>query len=1112
MTPDADRDERLNLAVAAYLEAAEHGPAPASAEWLARYPDLRPELTEFFAARGDVEGVAAPLRRLLLRPASHSFVRALPTHFAGYELLEELGAGGMGVVYKARQFQPPRIVALKMIRAGRFASAVERLRFRTGAEATALLRHPRIVPVLECGESEGQAYLTMPLVEGGTLTARLPDLLHRPREATQLVLPLAEAVQHAHDRGVLHRDLKPSNILLDADGRPHIADFGLAKLAGADSDVTHTGELLGALPYMAPEQAEGKRGAATTATDVYGLGAILYACLTGEPPHRGEHLTDVLARVRTREPEPPHRVNPRVPRDLSAVCLKCLEKDPSRRYASAAAVADDLRRFLYGRPTAARPVGRLARTARWARRNPALAGLTAVAIAAVLAAVGVGGWLSFRLAVSRAETQAAEQVAATQEFFTILERARQRRLDPRPGWTRESLADLHRAGALPPAADYLLELRTEAAACLSGVDPRPVRTFSDDFPVYAVAYSPDGRRLALGRYSPDGVVGRVRLVDPDDGTVARELTYAADTTLVRFDKPDGCRRLAFSPDGRWLVAASSHNVLHRWDLTSNDTHAASWQPIGPPAHLAFGVVRPLLFTSDSEVIQCWDLVDAWKEVRRWQADFVSRPAVDPGTGRIAFCFHKRTPSLDTRMHLLDGATLEPCRPPLPVSIFTPMTGIQLASPFGRVVLANSDRKLILADPESGQVLRSLTVPDGEDADAVEVTDVVFSPDGRLLASASEWSRRLRFWDVVRGRLLADIAAGDSGSMRLAFRPDGRSLVVAADRKAVVYEVTGADVASAVALQPHPPAAAGLAADGRSLVCLAENRWNHTVQAACWPLRSEASIRPTLWLERPDPPTNNRSVIAVGRLGGLVFTANGGLEFRPAAVGQPSEALPIESLKSLAFGPDGRVWAAAGHKIRAFALPGWRESARWANSQEDEDAGRVFITVAPGATCVLAGRRDGKVFQFDPAGGLHARWSVGGDLPVSALALHEPAGIVAAGDEAGRVRIFHVPTGNILADLPQAHRDAIGAAALSPDGQLLSTGGRDRAIRLWRRDGTAVLTLPTLGSVIMLAFSPGGEELFALVDGERGVRRWHLGRLAVRLRDLGIEPGFEASAR
>src|SRR6516225_1468484 len=314
----------------------------------------------------------------------------------GYELLGEIGRGGMGVVYRARQLKPNRLVALKMILEGQLATRHDVLRFENEAEAVAELDHPNVVPILEVGQSERLHYFTMPLLTGGSLAEAQPRLAADLRAVARLLIEIAGAVHNAHQRGILHRDLKPANILLDESGRPHVTDFGLAKRAQKGTGLTQRGAVLGSPGYMAPEQASGDPAAVTTATDVYGLGAILYALLTGRAPFEGRSFHETIVRLRTEPPEPPSRVNRNVPAPLELICLKCLEKEPARRYASAAALAEDLRRWLAGEPIAARPSGSFERVWRWCRRNPALAAANiAAAVVTTVLAIGstIAAWI-----------------------------------------------------------------------------------------------------------------------------------------------------------------------------------------------------------------------------------------------------------------------------------------------------------------------------------------------------------------------------------------------------------------------------------------------------------------------------------------------------------------------------------------------------------------------------------------------------------------------------------------------------------------------------------------------------------------------------------------------
>jgi ABC-type phosphate/phosphonate transport system substrate-binding protein/predicted Ser/Thr protein kinase len=312
--------------------------------------------------------------------------------FGDYELLEEIARGGMGVVYKARQVSLNRVVALKMIVAGNFAASSMVERFQTEAEAAARLEHPNIVPIYEIGRHEGQHYFSMRFVEGGTLTRAMATKKFSLRRGAELMVKVARAMHHAHQRGILHRDVKPGNILLDENGQPHVADFGLAKLLEHDSTLTQTSAVMGTPSYMAPEQAAGQTKQLTTAADVYSLGTVLYELLTGRAPFRGATPAETMRQVMEVDPERPRLLNAAVDRDLETICLKCLEKDPARRYGSAEALAEDLERWLGGELVLARPTSRWEAARKWVRRKPAIATLAA-SVVLLLMAVTIGSAL-----------------------------------------------------------------------------------------------------------------------------------------------------------------------------------------------------------------------------------------------------------------------------------------------------------------------------------------------------------------------------------------------------------------------------------------------------------------------------------------------------------------------------------------------------------------------------------------------------------------------------------------------------------------------------------------------------------------------------------------------
>ena len=363
------------------------GEQPAAEEYHRRFPEQAELIEEVFRNSSESCGAARPGTRI--------------RYFGDYELLEEIARGGMGIVYRARQLSLNRVVALKLVLAGQFASEEEVERFHREAEAAANLQHPNIVAIHEVGQHDGQQYFSMAYVEGRSLAEMIRENPLPAVQAARYVETVARAVEYAHQQGTLHRDLKPANILIDRDDQPRITDFGLARRVDADSDLTKSGQILGSPSYMPPEQASGRLGEVGPGSDVYALGAVLYDLVTGRPPFKAETPTDTLLHVLHNEPVSPRALNPRVPRDLETICLKCLEKEPQRRYTSAAELSEELGRFLRGEPIHARPITAPGRTWRWCRRNPAVAALAAGLVVAVLA-----GFIGIAVQWGRAEDEA----------------------------------------------------------------------------------------------------------------------------------------------------------------------------------------------------------------------------------------------------------------------------------------------------------------------------------------------------------------------------------------------------------------------------------------------------------------------------------------------------------------------------------------------------------------------------------------------------------------------------------------------------------------------------------------------------------------------------------
>jgi tRNA A-37 threonylcarbamoyl transferase component Bud32 len=383
---DSARDRRLEAILHSYLQAVDAGQAPDRAAFLQQHPDFASELAAFFADQDELASMAQGMAAHVPAAGTTTTTPGQPPvlapgtqvrYFGDYVLLDEIARGGMGIVYKARQVSLNRLVALKMILAGQLASAADVQRFRREAEAAANLDNPHIVPIYEVGEHDGQHYFSMKLIESGRSAVTLATAPERaaPKAIAQLLATVARAVHHAHQHGILHRDLKPANILLDAQGEPHVTDFGLARRIEGDSRLTQTGAVIGTPSYMAPEQAAGRKEL-STAADVYSLGAVLYELLTSRPPFVAATPLDTLLQVLEQEPEPPRKLVPQIDRDLETICLKCLDKEPQRRYPSALALAEDLERYLEDEPVSARRLGEWELARRWMKKHPITAILT----------------------------------------------------------------------------------------------------------------------------------------------------------------------------------------------------------------------------------------------------------------------------------------------------------------------------------------------------------------------------------------------------------------------------------------------------------------------------------------------------------------------------------------------------------------------------------------------------------------------------------------------------------------------------------------------------------------------------------------------------------------
>lgn len=484
----------------------------------------------------------------------------------GYEIEEEIDRGGMGVVYKARQPGVKRTVAIKVLRSGGMAGEEELVRFESEAELLGRLDHPNIVPVYDVGESEGQPYFAMKYFEGGSLVEREVDFVGDEKRTVDLMVKLSNAIAEVHRRGIIHRDLKPSNILLDGDGNPHISDFGLSRLVEDDSQMTMTGSVMGSPNYISPELAAGESNMVTTAVDVYGLGAILYHCLTGRPPFEGNTPLEVLRKVTDGEPVRPTTHRSEVDRDLETICLKCLEREPGRRYSSARDLGEDLRRWQNGEPIEARPATGLERAVKWTRRYPWRAGMAAVLGFGAIIFVFTN--LSYQRSLEESRDEAltarehAEEVAAELEQSVSRLRLERADMEIANGRQREGmrlLLELLREDAGNRVAAVRLAHEWKRRAFPLPVFP----AISHQRAAYRAVYSRDGSRFAAAVAD-----GGLRVWNAETGEPVGEPIVHPELVEKLDLSEDGSVLLAMSESGVYLWNVSTGENILEWKVTA----------------------------------------------------------------------------------------------------------------------------------------------------------------------------------------------------------------------------------------------------------------------------------------------------------------------------------------------------------------------------------------------------------------------------------------------------------------------------------------------------------------------------------------------------------------
>jgi serine/threonine protein kinase/WD40 repeat protein len=961
-----------------------------------------------------------------------------PRFLGDYELLEEIGRGGMGVVFRARQMSLDRVVAVKMVLAGQFAGDAFVRRFRTEAQAAANLRHPNIVPVHEVSEHEGQPFFSMEWVEGQSLADLVRDQPLPPRQAATYLATIARAIHYAHEQGIIHRDLKPSNILIDRLDAPRITDFGLAKRLQPESklDLTLTGQTLGTPNYMPPEQVSAQPAEASPRSDIYSLGAIFYHLLTGRPLFLAATVESALDQLLHTEPVAPRLLNPGVPRDLETICLKCLNKDPERRYPSARALAEDLGRWLNGESILARPTLAPEKLWRWCRRKPALAALWGALLIAVVGGVSGVLW-QWR--------QAREELWRAQ-----LAQARAERRSGEAGQRFRSLDALARAAAIRPSP----ELRNEAIAALALIDVRFVPVWTNPNPNPNPSWHP---RFSPGleRFAVSSSGGRVKVLRTVDGREEMALPAVGGTA----------ERMTFSLDSQFLAAQYSSGTNVVWDL-STQKQVLGWGPGKVPG--AFTHTKNRVLCADSSgTVRCVTLEHGQELWRCTIGPGLWSVVVQPQEKYFAAQFG-RSPEAQVR-DLNTGELVRTLTHPSPL-------GALEWRPDGKTLLVSGETGWLYAwdlDLKAG--------PTSWKAHDDAIVGLSFELSSRYLASVS-WDGSLRLWNLPDYRP-AVIARGNQATFDAQFSSDGRRVAAAFRGQTLgLFDIASSTVVRRLHVPPSDERGAwnidvspdgklvaagytdglrvldfatGAEVELRSFLGCRSVMFTPNGEAllTCgdsgltrWPIErvnATGQVRLGLRESISDAPRLYASLTADGRWAAAADQPNN--QVRVYEVNNPTNRFSLANhgaIQHVAFSPDGR-WVATGTWVgRGVRI--WDVASR--RLVKELPLGRAAVAFSPDARLLVTGSQHSQVWETGTWRELYRTPDTGTTAGPSAFS---PDGRILAVVKDQRIVLLLVAeTGRVLAELEAPGSTSISGMRFSPDGTALLALEWTRDIQVW----------------------------------------------------------------